>query len=93
MLRDFDDTHKWNSTQRRAHLATLDKRYAFRMFMGPDGRWRFAVDEEPTEPKPPDAPSPDSPPPDPEAEPGADANKTISIQLQELSGRRSWRRN
>lgn len=84
MLRDFDNTHTWNSTQRRAHLTTLDKRYGFRMFMGHDGRWRYAVDEEPNEPKPPD-----------EAQGGADtdANKTTSIQLQELPDPQSRARN
>jgi hypothetical protein len=93
MLRDFDDTHKWSSTERRIHLATLDKRYGFRMFMGSDGRWRFAVDEEPTEPKSPDTPSPDTPPPGTQAEPETEANKTTSIQLQELSGLQSRTRN
>lgn len=75
MLRDFANTYTWNNTQRRAHLATLDKRYGFRMFMGLDGRWRYAVDEEPHVPEPPD-----------EAQDGAetDATKTTSIQLREL---------
>jgi hypothetical protein len=85
MLRDFDDTHKWNSTQRRAHLTTLNKRYGFRMFIGPDGRWRFAVDEEPTGAKSSDTAPPDTPSPGAEGEPDADASKTTSIQLQELS--------
>ena len=103
MLRDFDDTHKWNSTQRRAHLTTLDKRYGFRMFMGSDGRWRFAVDEEPPEPKLPDTPPPEnslpdnpppnSPPPGLDAEPETETNKTTYIQLQELSGLHSRTRN
>ncbi|KAJ5142402.1 hypothetical protein N7476_003736 [Penicillium atrosanguineum] len=90
MLRDFDDTHTWNSTQRRAHLTTLGKRYGFRMFMGPDGRWRFAVDEEPTEAKSPNTSPPGTasfvPQAEPEPEPVAVVNKTTSIQLQELSG-------
>ncbi|KAF7596951.1 hypothetical protein BBP40_011317 [Aspergillus hancockii] len=47
MLNDFRGTYSWTSLQRRDHLERLDKRYAFRMFPYPDGRWRFAVDEEP----------------------------------------------
>ncbi|KAJ5316522.1 hypothetical protein PENANT_c019G09522 [Penicillium antarcticum] len=74
MLNDFADTHTWSSAKRHAHLTTLNKRYGFRMFMGADNRWRFAVDQEP-ETKPPDAPTGDS---DPEAD------KTTSIQLQEI---------
>ncbi|KAJ5102489.1 hypothetical protein N7532_003018 [Penicillium argentinense] len=85
MLSDFGDTHHWNSTQRRDHLAVLNKRYGFRMFMGHDGRWRFAVDEEP-KPADPAAPTPE-PPPEPEA------NKTTSIQLRELTGLQSRRQN
>ncbi|KAJ5740014.1 hypothetical protein N7533_012798 [Penicillium manginii] len=79
MLSDFGDTHSWDNTKRRDHLTALDKRYGFRMFMGPDGRWRFAVDEEP---KSSDSGSP-PPPPIPS---GPDANKTTSIQLRELIG-------
>jgi hypothetical protein len=79
MLSDFGDTHSWDNSKRRDHLTALDKRYGFRMFMGPDGRWRFAVDEEP---KSPDSGSP-PPPPIPS---GPDANKTTSIQLRELIG-------
>lgn len=78
MLRDFTNTHHWTNTQRRAHLSTLDKRYTFRMFMSPDSRWRFAVDEEPPGGQPPDSPPPDQLPP------GQDASKSTSIQLQEL---------
>ncbi|KAJ5083851.1 hypothetical protein NUU61_008430 [Penicillium alfredii] len=73
MLRDFHGTHTWDSTKRRAHLFSLDKRYAFREFVSADGRLRFAVDEEP---------SPTSQPPHPEA------GKTTSIQLRELPGPR-----
>lgn len=47
MLDDFRGTYPWTSTQRRDHLARLNKRYGFRMFLGLDQRWRFAVDEEP----------------------------------------------
>ncbi|KAJ5668711.1 hypothetical protein N7462_009781, partial [Penicillium macrosclerotiorum] len=53
MLRDFDNTHSWSSTQRRDHLTSLGKLYGFRMFTGPDGRSRFALDEEPADIKPP----------------------------------------
>ena len=75
MLRDFHQTHNWSSSQRRDHLSSLDKRYGFRMFMGPDGRWRFAVDEETIE----------KPPADLQATPESGTNKSTSIQLQELS--------
>ncbi|KAE8350306.1 hypothetical protein BDV28DRAFT_43166 [Aspergillus coremiiformis] len=47
MLSDFRGTYSWTSLQRRDYLQGLNKRYAFRMFLGPDGQWRFAVDEEP----------------------------------------------
>lgn len=90
MLSDFGDTHGWNNTQRRDHLIALNKRYGFRMFMGHDGRWRFAVDEEP---KPHDSDSPSSPPPPPPPPPDVDANKTTSIQLQELIGHFTRRQN
>lgn len=79
MLRDFENTHSWSNTQRRAHLANLDKRYGFRMFMGPDGRWRFAVDEEPSAPATPE---------EVQAESETDPNKTTFIRLRELSGLR-----
>ena len=46
MLVDFPGTYHWNNADRRVHLARLNKRYAFRTFLSPDGRWRFAVDEE-----------------------------------------------
>ncbi|PWY74315.1 hypothetical protein BO70DRAFT_319458 [Aspergillus heteromorphus CBS 117.55] len=46
MLNDFRNTYSWTNAQRRAHLASLNKRYGFRMFLQADGRWRFAVDEE-----------------------------------------------
>ncbi|KAJ5585619.1 uncharacterized protein N7459_005419 [Penicillium hispanicum] len=75
MLSDFTNTHQWTSRQRREHLKALDKRYGFRMFMGPDGRWRFAVDEEPTKAERPS---------DTDDSQDADAQKTSSIQLQEL---------
>ncbi|CEJ62253.1 hypothetical protein PMG11_10756 [Penicillium brasilianum] len=95
MLGDFRDTCTWSNAQRRDHLSTLDKRYAFRQFMGPDGRWRFAVDEEPPDIKPP----PESPPLETPAsdssqnEPESEAGKTTSIQLQELSNPQSRARN
>lgn len=84
MLRDFDNTHGWSNTQRRTHLATMNKRYGFRMFMGHDGRWRFAVDEEPNVPTPPE---------DGEDGSETDANKTTFIRLRELSGLRSRSRD
>ncbi|PYI00519.1 hypothetical protein BO78DRAFT_402013 [Aspergillus sclerotiicarbonarius CBS 121057] len=46
MLDDFRNTYSWTNAKRREHLARLDKRYGFRMFLQADGRWRFAVDEE-----------------------------------------------
>ncbi|KAE8147112.1 hypothetical protein BDV25DRAFT_161082 [Aspergillus avenaceus] len=49
MLSDFRGTYSWTSLQRRDFLARLNKRYGFRMFLSPDGQWRFAVDEEPNE--------------------------------------------
>lgn len=58
MLNDFRGTYSWSSTRRREHLARLNKRYAFRMFLGPDQRWRFAVDEEPQVNDTPDAAKP-----------------------------------
>lgn len=73
MLEDFRDTHTWTNTQRRDHLSNLGKRYAFRMFMGADSRWRYAVDEEPRDPAPPTPPQ-EGPQP-----------KTSAIQLRELS--------
>lgn len=84
MLRDFDNTHAWSNAQRRDHLATMNKRYGFRMFMGHDGRWRFAVDEEPDAPAPPEQAHDDS---------ETDANKTPFIRLRELSGLRSRTRD
>jgi hypothetical protein len=47
MLSDFRGTYTWSSAQRRSHLEQLNKRYGFRMFLGQDHRWRFAVEEEP----------------------------------------------
>lgn len=95
MLGDFSDTHKWTNTQRRDHLSTLDKRYTFRQFMGPDGRWRFAVDEEPLDVKiPSQSPPLETPQSDESQEdPGAEAGKTTSIQLQELPNQQSRARN
>lgn len=49
MLDDFRGTYAWASGRRRDHLGRLNKRYGFRMFLGPDERWRFAVDEEPAD--------------------------------------------
>ncbi|KGO73078.1 Protein of unknown function DUF3433 [Penicillium italicum] len=75
MLHDFTHTHSWSSAKRHAHLVSLNKRYGFRMFMGADNRWRFAVDQEAENVKP--AGSPD----------GAsevEVDKTTSIQLQEI---------
>ncbi|KAJ5884377.1 hypothetical protein N7504_011949 [Penicillium tannophilum] len=90
MLSDFRTTHAWTNSKRREHLAALDRRYGFRMFLSPDGRWRFAVDEEPPQ-KPPDN-SQDTPNSisvsDPDVDVAADAdgaNKSTSIQLQELT--------
>lgn len=69
MLDDFRGTYSWTSIQRRIHLNRLNKRYGFRMFSGPDGRWRYAVEEEPlveeSKPAPTPVPSVDpSKPPD-----------------------------
>lgn len=80
MLQDFNKTYSWNNTRRRAHLTSLNKRYGFRMFMGHDGRWRFAVDEEPHEP----ASSDEGHGTD------TDSNKTTSIQLRELPNPQDW---
>ncbi|PYH40339.1 DUF3433 domain-containing protein [Aspergillus saccharolyticus JOP 1030-1] len=57
MLGDFTNTFAMTSQQRREHTTRLNKRYAFRTFLQPDGRWRYAVDEEPpvVEDKPPSA--------------------------------------
>ena len=59
MLNDFRGTYSWSNAQRRAHLARLNKRYGFRMFLGLDQRWRYAVDEEPEPPV--DDPDPGKP--------------------------------
>lgn len=75
MLRDFTDTHSWSSAKRHAHLVSLNKRYAFRMFMGADNRLRYAVDQETENIKPPDPP---------DGDPEVVADKTTSIQLQEI---------
>ncbi|KAJ5773773.1 hypothetical protein N7457_008669 [Penicillium paradoxum] len=75
MLHDFTDTHTWSNAQRHAHLTALNKRYAFRMFMGADNRWRFAVDQESEDTK-----LTDSPPGSPDGE----VDKAASIQLQEI---------
>lgn len=75
MLSDFKDTNHWTNAQRREHFSSLNKRYGFRMFMGADSRWRYAVDEEPPEKtEPPSEPQPET-----------DGTKTSSIQLRELS--------
>ncbi|KAJ5960808.1 uncharacterized protein N7479_007958 [Penicillium vulpinum] len=79
MLHDFTDTHKWKSARRHAHLTSLNKRYGFRMFMGADNRWRFAVDQEETINQPPDPPGAT-----PNATPEVEVDKTTSIQLQEI---------
>lgn len=76
MLHDFADTHTWSSSKRRAHISALNKRYGFRMFMGADNRWRFAVDQEPEHAKPPE-------PADVSSE--VDVDKTTTIQLQEIA--------
>ncbi|KAF9891611.1 hypothetical protein FE257_003622 [Aspergillus nanangensis] len=47
LLNDFRGTYSWNNMQRRQHLDRMGKRYGFRMFLGPDNRWRYAVEEEP----------------------------------------------
>ncbi|CAI7571205.1 unnamed protein product [Penicillium glandicola] len=75
MLHDFTDTHTWSSAKRHAHLTSLNKRYGFRMFMGVDNRWRFAVDQESDIPNPPDSP---------DGTLEVEADKTTSIQLQEI---------
>lgn len=72
MLNDFPGTYHWKSTDRRQHLARLNKRYAFRMFLSADGRWRFAVDEEPMD-RPQEQPPSDW-----------DPAKMGDIQLREL---------
>lgn len=72
MLNDFPGTYRWKSTERRQHLGRLGKRYAFRLFLSPDGRWRFAVDEEPTDRPPEHLPS------------DWDPTKMGNIQLREL---------
>ncbi|CAG8125983.1 unnamed protein product [Penicillium olsonii] len=81
MLHDFADTHTWSSSKRHAHISALNKRYGFRMFMGADNRWRFAVDQEPGPPKPPDDPDP--------AEDEVEVDKTTTIQLQEIQNPQS----
>ncbi|KAJ5835377.1 hypothetical protein N7447_001403 [Penicillium robsamsonii] len=75
MLPDFADTHKWSSAERHAHLTSLNKRYGFRMFMGADNRWRFAVDQEAENNNPPDSP---------DGATEVEVDKTTSIQLQEI---------
>ncbi|KAJ5949342.1 hypothetical protein N7454_000926 [Penicillium verhagenii] len=78
MLDDFKATHSWDNAQRRNHLILMDRRYAFRMFMNPDGRWRFAVDEEPPKKESEDC----------QVDQKSDddgTNKTTSVQLQELT--------
>jgi hypothetical protein len=75
MLHDFADTHTWSSAKRHAHISSLNKRYGFRMFMGADNRWRFAVDQEPQLNKPSSTT---------ESEPEVEIDKTTSIQLQEI---------
>ncbi|KUM61546.1 hypothetical protein ACN42_g5589 [Penicillium freii] len=75
MLHDFTDTHAWSSAKRHAHLVTLNKRYGFRMFMGADNRWRFAVDQEAEIVKPADSP---------DGAPEVEIDKTTTIELQEI---------
>jgi hypothetical protein len=75
MLHDFADTHTWSSAKRHAHISSLNKRYGFRMFMGTDNRWRFAVDQEPENTNPPETT---------ESDPEVEVDKTTSIQLQEI---------
>ncbi|KAK1141139.1 hypothetical protein N8T08_009306 [Aspergillus melleus] len=72
MRDDLRGTNGWSSRRRREYLNGLDKRYGFRMFLGADGRWRYAVDEEPSPEKLP-----------PEQEP-PDAGKTGPVELREL---------
>ncbi|KAJ5129952.1 uncharacterized protein N7515_005991 [Penicillium bovifimosum] len=76
MLQDFTDTHHWSSAQRHAHLASLNKRYGFRMFMGVDNRWRFAVDQEDNR----------MPPGSPLTSPESEIDKTVEVELQEIRG-------
>ncbi|OQE03684.1 hypothetical protein PENSOL_c001G00175 [Penicillium solitum] len=75
MLHDFTDTHAWSSAKRHAHLVSLNKRYGFRMFMGADNRWRFAVDQEAEVAKPADSP---------DGAPEVEVDKTTTIELQEI---------
>ncbi|KGO56444.1 Protein of unknown function DUF3433 [Penicillium expansum] len=75
MLHDFTDTHTWSSAKRRAHLVSLNKRYGFRMFMGADNRWRFAVDQEAENINPAGSLGGAS---------EVEVDKTTSIQLQEI---------
>ena len=74
MLVDFPGTYHWTNVDRRVHLARLNKRYTFRTFLSPDGRWRFAVDEE----------SPVQQPPAPRSE-WDPAKGGGDIQLRELN--------
>lgn len=75
MRDDLRGTNSWPSRQRREYLNKLDKRYGFRMFLGEDGRWRYAVDEEPSPEKPPAEQGQEQPP---------DAGKTGPVELREL---------
>ncbi|KAJ5637797.1 hypothetical protein N7490_007676 [Penicillium lividum] len=86
MLNDFKTTHTWTNSKRRHHLATLNKRYGFRMFMNPDGRWRFSVEEESPSKSSDDCQEPQGPDAD-------NVIKSTSIQLQELSGQQPEARN
>ncbi|KAL4891825.1 hypothetical protein BDV59DRAFT_59153 [Aspergillus ambiguus] len=81
MLNDFRGTYSWTSIQRRIHLNRLNKRYGFRMFPGVDGRWRYAVEEEPLveDVKPPTSPVPSVDPTKPPDE----------IELQVVEGTQS----
>ncbi|PLB47379.1 hypothetical protein P170DRAFT_240030 [Aspergillus steynii IBT 23096] len=74
MRDDLRGTNSWSSQRRREYLNGLDKRYGFRMFLGEDGRWRYAVDEEPSPEKPPA-----------QHEEASDAGKTgPPVELREL---------
>ncbi|KAA8643929.1 DUF3433 domain-containing protein [Aspergillus tanneri] len=85
MREDLRGTNGWTTRRRREYLNRLDKRYGFRMFLGPDGRWRYAVDEEPAEPTEPAQKPPTEAPPD--------AVKTGSIELRALEGPDETRRS
>lgn len=46
ILQDFRNTHQLSTSARQAYLASLNKRYAFGRFRGPDGQERVALEED-----------------------------------------------